>query len=288
MREGCSNLIALIAEALMCFADAETGFRPSSLLTELPLAPAAPPSSAPTATHPLPAASQAAQHPAAAPSGSIGQASQAQTNLASIKAETPAPQTTASDAHMHMQTKAEADQLPASPTQAAPSLISAVTQAADAGVSAAPSMQSILDDGHVFMPPMPADLQAELASSASSSFNGIATFGTMHHQLSSTFDGSPVLAGDLAADLMSSPHFAVSDQDLNAATGGVAPASTEAAAAAAAASVAAVNAAVTGQAPPIINTAAFNAAAGGSGRLSVIACLPCLHAVSHDVSTFIV
>ena len=247
----------------MCLADAAAGFRASGLLTELPLAPAAPLSSAPTPSDPLLAATQAAANHSAAPSGITGQA---ETDSVSIKEQMPAANMTASDAHTQMQFKAEADQLPASPTQAAPSLISAVTQAADAGVNAAPSMQSILDDGHVFMPPMPADLQAELASSASSSFNGIATFGTMPHQFSSTFDGSPVLAGDLAADLISSPHFAVTDQNLNAATGGVPPASNEAAAAAAAASVAAVNAAVTAQAPPGANTAAFNAAAGRLGR----------------------
>ena len=98
--------------------------------------------------------------------------------------------------------KTEEAQQQTSSAQAAPSLISAVTQA---GVGNAPGgMQSILEDGHVFMPPLPADLQAELASSASSSFNGVATFGIMQQQLLSTFDGSPVLAGDFAADLFAS------------------------------------------------------------------------------------
>ena len=114
----------------------------------------------------------------------------------------------------------------------------------------------------MFMPAMPAELQAELASSASSSFNGVATFGIMQQQLSSTFDGGAGLAGDLAADMLSSPRFALTDQDLNGGSGRGASAADEAAAASAAASVAAVNAAVSGQMSPGMNTAAFNAAAG--------------------------
>ena len=164
--------------------------------------------------------------------------------------------------------KTEEAQQQTSSAQAAPSLISAVTQAA---VGNAPGgMQSILEDGHVFMPPLPADLQAELASSASSSFNGVATFGIMQQQLLSTFDGSPVLAGDFAADLFASPGFAVTastDTVMTDGPGGVAPAAHDAAAAAAAASVAAVKAAVAsniGDTVPVMDPLAFNAAAGVS------------------------
>lgn len=101
-------------------------------------------------------------------------------------------------------------QAAAEAAQPEPSLISAVTQAA---VDRPPSMQSMLGDGHVFMPPMPADLQAELASSASSSFNAAATFGTMQQQLSATLDSSALLAGDLDLDLFSSPNWPLVDAD---------------------------------------------------------------------------
>lgn len=151
-------------------------------------------------------------------------------------------------------------QLPALSVQAAPSLISAITQVGGTPQAAGGVPPSILEEGHVFMPPLSAELQAELASSASSSFNGIATFGIMQQQLSSTFDNAaPLLAGDLAADLLSSPGFAVSDQEMNGGSGGGFSASEEAAAAA---SVAAVNAAVSSQLSPGMNTTAFNAAAG--------------------------
>ncbi len=137
-------------------------------------------------------------------------------------------------------------------TGAAPSLISAVTQTGvnpNAPTQLPPTLpptQSMLEDGHVFMPQMPADLQAELASSASSSFNGITTFGIMQQQLSSTFDGSPLLAGDFAADLFSSPAFAVTDV-VDDSNGGVADAAV---------------ASNVGAGLPIIDIAAFNAATG--------------------------
>ena len=172
--------------------------------------------------------------------------------------------------------KTEEAQQQTSSAQAAPSLISAVTQAAVG--NATNGMQSILEDGHVFMPPLPADLQAELASSASSSFNGVATFGIMQQQLLSTFDGSPVLAGDFAADLFASPGFAVTastDTVMTDGPGGVAPAAHDAAAAAAAASVAAVKAAVAsniGDTVPVMNTLAFNAAAGVSHCICPFCC----------------
>ncbi len=160
------------------------------------------------------------------------------------RAVTPPPATHA-DTDMGVKAEEERQQQ----TGAAPSLISAVTQT---GVNPdappqLPSTQSILEDGHIFMPQMPADLQAELASSASSSFNGIATFGIMQQQLSSTFDGSPLLAGDFAADLFSSPAFAVTDVVDDESNGAVADA--------------AVGSNV-GAGPPIIDIAAFNAAAG--------------------------
>ncbi len=156
------------------------------------------------------------------------------------------------DHHHHHQQQA-------SSALAAPSLISAITQAAVD--NKAPVLQSLLEDGHVFMPPMPADLQAELASSASSSFNGVATFGVMQQQLLSTFDGSPMLAGDFAADLFSSPSFTVTDGMTNSNPGGDLPA-TEAAAAVSVAAVTAATMSNMETASPIVNTAAFNAAAG--------------------------
>lgn len=138
----------------------------------------------------------------------------------------------------------------ASSAQATPSLFSAVTQA---GVDPnappqPPTMQSILEEGHVCMPPLPADLQAELASSASSSFNGIINFSIMQQQPLSAFDGSPVLAGDFAADLFSSPSFAVTEVVGDDSSGGAGKA-------AAAISIEEVS-------PSIADQAAFNAAAG--------------------------
>ena len=95
--------------------------------------------------------------------------------------------------------------------QASSAAAVASTRTQSPGDITPPSMQSILDDGYLFMPPVPADLQAELASSASSSFREAATFGVMQQQLLSMFDGSPVLAGDFAADLLASPGFPVRD-----------------------------------------------------------------------------
>ena len=160
------------------------------------------------------------------------------------RAATPTP---ASHAETDMGVEAEEKQQ--QQAGAAPSLISAVTQT---GVNSnaplqLPPTQSMLEDGHMFMPQMPADLQAELASSASSSFNGIATFGIMQQQLSSTFDGSPLMAGDFAADLFSSPAFAVTDVVDDDSNGGVGDA--------------AVGSNV-GAGSPIIDIAAFNAATG--------------------------
>lgn len=154
----------------------------------------------------------------------------------------------ATHADTDMGVKAEEEQQ--QQTDAAPSLISAVTQT---GVNPnatpqLPSAQSMLEDGLIFMPQMPADLQAELASSASSSFNGIATFGIMQQQqLSSTFDGSPLLAGDFAADMLASPAFAVTDVVDDDNNGEVADAAVGSNA---------------GAGSPIIDIAAFNAAAG--------------------------
>ena len=209
--------------------------------------------------HSLPPAAASASEAAAAPAGGLDQLGQAHAQAASVTAGLQAPNTAgALPAATHMQT--DSTHLPASSAQAAPSLISAVTQVdgANVGANAKPTMQSLLEDGHVFMPAMPPELQAELASSASSSFSGIANFGIMQQQLSSTFDSSAALAGDLAADMLSSPRFAVTDQDTNGGSGAAASAADKAAAA----SVAAVNAAVSGQMSPAMDTAAFNAAAG--------------------------
>lgn len=245
--------------------------RGTSLLGETP--PATAPISTSAPAHPLPPAAAPASEAAAAPAGGLIQPNQTHAQAALVTAGLHATNKAgAFPPPTHMQTDsvqapansapfpAMSAQGPASSAQAAPSLISAVTQVdgAKVGASAGPMMQSLLEDGHMFMPAMPAELQAELASSASSSFNGIATFGMMQQQLSSTFDSSTVMAGDLAADMLSSPRFAVTDQDMNGGSGGGASAADEAAAA----SVAAVNAAVSGQMSPGMNTAAFNAAAG--------------------------
>ena len=243
-----------------------TGVAPNSRATSLlaESAPAAGPTTTPAPAHPLPPAAAPASEAAAAPEGGLNQPNQTHaqaTNMAGVfplstHKQTDSAQLPANSA----QFPAMSAQVPASSAQAAPSLISAVTQVngANVGANAGPTMQSLLEDGHMFMPAMPAELQAELASSASSSFNGIATFGIMQQQLSSTFDSGAGLAGDFAADMLSSPHFAVTDQDLNGGSGRGA----SAAASSAAASVAAVNAAVSGQMSPGMNTAAFNAAAG--------------------------
>ena len=212
-------------------------------MTELPQAPAsATAGSTPSLLAPPPGASAPAVAPftasAAAPDAKPVQVK------SEARAATPPP---ASHADTDMGVKAEEEQQ--QQTGAAPSLISAVTQT---GVNPTappqlPSTQSMLEDGHVFMPQMPADLQAELASSASSSFNGIATFGIMQQQLSSTFDGSPQLAGDFAADMFSSPAFAVTDVVDDESKGGVADAAV---------------ASNVGAGSPIIDIAAFNAATG--------------------------
>lgn len=225
-----------------CAGAANAG-RSVSLLTELPQAPAsATARSTPSPLVPPPGASALAVAPftasAAAPDAKPVQVK------SEAQAVTPPP---ASHADTDMGVKAEEEQQ--QQTGAAPSLITAVTQT---GINPnappqLPSAQSMLEDGHVFMPQMPADLQAELASSASSSFNGIATFGIMQQQLSSTFDGSPGLAGDFAADLFSSPAFAVTDVVDDDSNGGVADAAV---------------ASNVGAGSPIINIAAFNAAAG--------------------------
>ena len=232
--------------------------RATSLLTDIPVA--LPASNAhPLSTQPLP---NAATQPSVVPSLSLPAPGAGPTPPSAD----PIREGGAQSVPTHTHVKAEAVHLPASPPEAAPSLISAVTQAAGGGVGTnpTPDMHTLLEDGYVRMPPMPADLQAELASSASSSFSGIASFGMMQQQLSSTFDSSQVLpAGDLAADLISSPHFAVTDHNRNGAAAGAATVPGEAAAAAAAAaSVAAVNAAVSNQLTPVINTPHFNASAG--------------------------
>lgn len=142
--------------------------------------------------------------------------------------------------------------------QAAPSLVSSLTTASPKDPTDE-VLQSLLDDGDVLMPGMPPDLQAELMSSASSSFTGITTFGTLPQQLSTTFgNAANMLTDHYAAELLSSPKFALSEDA--AMSGGLGPAATSEAAAAAAASVAAVNAAVVGSA---VDAAAFNAATGG-------------------------
>ena len=221
----------------------------------------------------LPPAAAPASEAAAVPAGGLSQPGHTDAQAALVTAGLQAPNTAGTfPPPTHVQTDsvqtpadsvhgpAMSAQGPANSAQAAPSLISAVTQVdgAKVGATAGPMMQSLLEDGHVFMPAMPAELQAELASSASSSFNGVATFGMMQQQLSSTFDSSAIMAGDMAADMLSSPRFAVTDQDMNGGSGGGASAADEAAAA----SVAAVNAAVSGQMSAGMNTAAFNAAAG--------------------------
>lgn len=252
--EGHRQFGHLPQTSLLCY----TGMAPSSRATSL-LAEAGPTST----PAPLPPAAAATSEAATAPAGGMSQSGQAQTQVAPGSAELQAANMAgvAFPPATHMQTDSE--QLPASSAQAAPSLISAVTQAdgANGGATAAtagPTMQSLLEDGHVFMPALPAELQAELASSASSSFSGMATFELMQQQLSSTFDSGSILAGDMAADMLSSPRFAVTDQEMKGGSGEAASAADEAAAT----SVAAVNAAVTGQMSPGMNTAAFNAAAG--------------------------
>lgn len=184
-----------------------------------------------------------------------------QTELQSVTADLQsANMTGALPPETHLQLQTEGEQLPA---VAAPSLISALTQVGGP-TPAGPAVPPLLEDGHVFMPPLSAELQAELASSASSSFHGIATFGIMQQQLSSTFDSTGALVGDLAADMLSSPRFAVTDQEMNGGSGGGSAAGFSASEeAAAAASVAAVNAAVSNQLSPGMNTmATFNADAG--------------------------
>lgn len=148
---------------------------------------------------------------------------------------------------------------PAAVAQAAPSLVSALTAASPKDPTG-DALQSLLDDGDVLMPNMPADLQAELLSSASSSFSGMTTFGTLPQQLSATFGNSiHMLTDSYAADMLSSPRFALSEEAGAAVTGGVVPAATSEAAEAAAASVAAVNAAVASDAA---GAGSFNAVAG--------------------------
>ncbi|DBA82977.1 TPA: hypothetical protein ACH3X1_006755 [Trebouxia sp. C0004] len=219
--------------------------RSVSLLTELPQAPAsATARSTPSPLVPPPGASAPAVAPLNA-SAAVPYAKPVQ-----VKSEAQAvtsPPTSHPDTDMGVEAEEERQQQ----TGAAPSLISAVTQT---GVNPnapplLPATQSMLEAGHVFMPQMPPALQAELASSASSSFNGIATFGIMQQQLSSTFDGSPLLAGDFAADLFSSPAFAVTDVVDDDCNGEVADAAV------------ASNA---GAASPTIDIAAFNAAAGAA------------------------
>ena len=156
-------------------------------------------------------------------------------------------------------------------SQAAPSLVSVLTTASPKDPTDE-VLQSLLDDGEVLMPDMPADLQAELMSSASSSFTGIATFGVLPQQLSTTFgSGANMMTDNYAAELLSSPRFALSEEAATAVTGGVMPAVTSEAAEAAAASVAAVNAAVAGNTAGV---AAFNAATGGFQLcVQLLACL---------------
>ena len=245
--------ISMCCKLLLLCTGVALNSRATSLL--LPEAtPATALTSAPAPAQPLPSAAATASEAAAEPAGGLSQPSQTHAQAASVTAGLQALNTAgAFPQSTHMQT--DSMHLPASSSPAAPSIISAVTQVdgANVGANAKPTMHSLLEEGHVFMPAMPAELQAELASSASSSFSGIATFGVMQQQLSSTFDSSAVLAGDLAADMLSSPRFAVTDQDMN---GGASAADK-----AAVASVAA-NAAVSGQMSPGMNTTAFNAAAG--------------------------
>lgn len=221
--------------------DATPAAAPIPVLTPAPIAPA----------------SDAAVAPAAA-----------QPQLHSVTADLQgANMTGALPPETHPQLQTEGEQLPAVSAQAAPSLISALTQVGGptpAGPTVTPMLGGTAgEDGHVFMPPLSAELQAELASSASSSFNGIATFGIMQQQLSSTFDSSAALVGDLAADMLSSPRFAVTEMEMDGGSGGGSAAGFSAAEeAAAAASVAAVNATVSNQLSPGMNTAAFNADAG--------------------------
>lgn len=220
--------------------------RSVSLLTELPQAPAsATARSSPSPLVPPPGASA----PAVAPPTASAAAAVPDAKVVPVKSEARAvapPPVSHADTDMGVKAEEEQQQQ----TGAAPSLISAVTQTGfnPNAPPQLPSMQSMLEDGRVFMPQMPADLQAELASSASSSFNGIATFGIMQQQLSSTFDGSPLLAGDFAADLFSSPAFAVTDV-VDDASNGVADAAVGSNAEAGS---------------PIIDIAAFNAAAGAA------------------------
>ena len=234
---------------LFCAGGANAA-RSVSLLTELPQAP----TSATAGSTPSPLAPPpGALAPAVAPFTSSAAAPDAKPVQvkSEARAVTPPP---ASHADTDMGVKAEEEQQ--QQTGAAPSLISAVPTQTGVNPNAPPQlppMQSMLEDGHVFMPQMPADLQAELASSASSSFNGIVTFSTMQQQLSSTFDGSPLLAGDFAADLFLSPAFAVTDvvdDDSN----GVADAAV---------------ASNVGAGSPIIDIAPFNAATGESSSHSI-------------------
>ena len=187
---------------------------------------------------PAPEAAATTAAPAASTPASAGD-SQAPAGTLMTKPELATATTAAVDTEM--QIKAEEGVVATDSAQAAASLISAGTQAV---IDKPPSMQSMLEDGQVFMPAMPADLQAELASSASSSFNAAATFGTMQQQLSSTFQSSPVLAGDFAADLFSSPGFALVDDEEDYSTAAVG---------------------ITGPSSTIMN-ASYNAAAGKCSR----------------------
>ena len=226
----------------------------SSLLPDT--TPAAAPTPIPAPAPSLPTAAAPASEAAAAPTAGQAQLSTVTADLQGANMAGALPPKS------HLQT--EGEQLPANSTQAAPSLTSALTQVGGAPLAGG-VISNLLEEGHVFMPPLPAELQAELASSASSSFNGIATFGIMQQQLSSTFDSAAILAGDLAADMLLSPRFAVTDQEMTVGSGGGSAGGFSASEeAAAAASVAAVNAAVSNQLSPGMNTAAFNAAAGMS------------------------
>ena len=213
-------------------------------MTELPQAPAsATAGSTPSPLAPPPGASAATAAPftssAAAPVAKPVQV------RSEARAATPPP---ASYTDTDMGVKAEEEQ-----QQQTGSLISAVTQTGvnpNAPTQLPPTLpptQSRLEHGHVFLPPLPADLHAGLARSSSSRFNGLTTFGIMQQQLSSTFDGSPLLAGDFAADLFSSPAFAVTDVVDDDSNGGVADAAV---------------ASNVGAGSPIIDIAAFNAATG--------------------------
>ena len=179
--------------------------------------------------------------------------------VSAVKAEpmhvdNPSSPTAAADTAV----KSEPGTSPAA-SHAAPSLVSALTTASPKDATD-DALLSLLDDGDVIMPAIPADLQAELMSSASSSFHAAANFASMPIQ--ATMDESlPMLTDDYAAELLASPRFALTDGDGTAATGGVVPAATTEAAEAAAASVAAVNAAVAGNTAGVF---AFNAAAGQS------------------------